>query len=540
MKIIITFLILLPQFIIAQNITTVAGTGAGGYNGDGISAVSAQLQGPQGLALDASGNLYIADLVNSRIRKVDIVTGTISTVAGTGTAGYNGDGISATAAQIASPSALAFDGAGDLYFSDRANNRVRKITISTGIISTIAGTGTGGYNGDGIAATAAQLNWPNEVSFDAGGNLYIADWVNHRVRKVDKLTGIISTVAGTGTGGYNGDGIAATAAQINAPCGIVFDNTGNIYIGEYGGQRIRKITISTGIISTIAGTGTAGYNGDGIAATTAQLHGIAYIKFDGAANMYIGDAANQRVREINAGTGIISTIAGTGTAGYNGDGIPATTAQLNLPFYILFDTPNCNMYIGDYVNNRVRKITGGFTGCTPLPLQWLSFTGKSKDSYNFLEWQTVGGTSKDHVEIERSKDSRNFEAIGVVNEAGDAAQPYSYSFVDRYPLNGINYYRLIQTDNDGKLTYSQIIAVTGPQLSNLSINIYPNPGNGQIRLTSSDIIEEMKISNLAGQIVYHRRSNEKNLSLQLDKTGVYFIQITTANQTITKKITLFR
>jgi hypothetical protein len=127
-----------------------------------------------------------------------------------------------------------------------------------------------------------------------------------------------------------------------------------------------------------------------------------------------------------------------------------------------------------------------------------------------------------------------------VNGTGNAAQPYSYSFVDRYPLNGINYYRLIQTDYEGKLTYSQIIAVTGPQLSNLSINIYPNPGNGQIWLTSSDVIEEMKISNLAGQIVYHGRSNEKNFSLQLDKTGVYFIQITTANQTITKKITVYR
>ncbi len=360
-------LFLLPLLAVSQNITTIAGTGTGGYNGDGIAATSAQLQGPQGLAFDEYGNIYIADLANSRIRKITISTGMISTIAGTGTVGYNGDGILAVNAQITNPSALVFDGNGDLYFTDRGNNRIRKITVSTGMISTVAGTGTGGYNGDGIAATAAQLSGPNEVAFDANGNLYIADWFNNRVRKVDKITGMISTIAGTGTAGYNGDGIAATAAQINGPCGIIFDITGNIYVVEYTGYRIRKIANGTGLISTIAGTGTAGYNGDGIPATTAQLNGCAYITFDAVGNIYIGDAINQRVRKIAVGTGIITTIAGTGTGGYNGDGIAAASAQLNAPFYIYFDQLNCNMYIADYNNNRIRKITGGFTGC-PVPV----------------------------------------------------------------------------------------------------------------------------------------------------------------------------
>lgn len=451
-------LVLLPQLAHAQNISTIAGTGTAGYNGDGIPATTAQLNGVQGLAFDGTGNLYVADISNNRIRKITMSTGLISTIAGTGTGGYNGDGMLATAAQINIPSALNFDNNGDLYFTDRSNHRIRKITTSTGIISTVAGTGTGGYNGDGILATAAQLNNPNEVSFDASGNLYIADWLNNRVRKVDKSTGIISTIAGTGTAGYNGDGIAATAAQINGPCGIIFDNTGNIYIAEYGGARVRKINIGTGNISTIAGTGSFGYNGDGIPATTAQLAGCAYIKFDAAENMFIGEGSNQRVREVIKSTGNITTIAGTGTAGYNGDGIAATTAQLNFPFYILFDQAKCNMYVADYYNNRIRLISGGFTGCVPLPLE----------------------------------------------------------------------------------TYSRVLPRSNRSNSNVSINISPNPGNGSVWLTSSTMISELKIVNLAGQIIYQAKPVEKELPLHLQRAGIYFIEIFTANQRITQKIIVYR
>jgi hypothetical protein len=529
-------LILLAQITNAQNISTIAGTGTAGYNGDGIPATAAQFNGVQGLAFDGSGNLFVADISNNRIRKITTSTGLISTVAGTGTAGYNGDGILATAAQINIPSALAFDSNGDLYFTDRSNSRIRKITTSTGIISTVAGTGTGGYNGDGILATAAQLNNPNEVSFDASGNLYIADWINNRVRKVDKSTGIISTIAGTGTAGYNGDGIAATAAQINGPCGIIFDNAGNNYIAEYGGARVRKINIGSGLISTIAGTGTFGYNGDGIAATTAQLSGCAYIKFDAAENMFIGEGSNQRVREIIKSTGLISTIAGTGTAGYNGDGIAATTAQLNFPFYILFDQVKCNMYIADYYNNRIRLITGGFIGCTPLPLHLLSFEGKNKDSYNLLEWQTAGAAGNNSFVIEKSIDAQNFTSIGTVNTVSG----YAYSFIDRHPAYGTNYYRVAQKGNDNSLTYSAIIAISNKQTDNLSINMYPNPGNGSVWLTSSAMIGELKILNLAGQTIYQVRPGEKKLNFQLNEAGIYFIQIFTANQRITQKLIVYK
>ncbi len=349
----------------AQIITTIAGTGTSGYNGDGINATAAQLNGPHGFALDTDGNIYIAEYGGHRIRKITISTGLISTIAGTGAAGYNGDGILATAAQINASNGMAFDANGNLYIADRNNHRIRKISKATGIISTIAGTGTGGYNGDGIAATAAQLNQPIEIAFDASGNILFSDWANNRVRKINKSTGLISTIAGTGTGGYNGDGIAATAAQLNLPIGIIFDNAGNIYIGDWWGHRVRKITISTGLISTFAGTGTMGYNGDGIAATAAQLDRPGWIQFDDAGNMYIGEAGNHRVRKITAATGIISTIAGTGTGGYNGDGIAATAALLYWPISIYFDKNNCKMYIGETFGNRVRKITGGFSPCLP-------------------------------------------------------------------------------------------------------------------------------------------------------------------------------
>jgi len=526
------FLNLLIRSTNAQNITTIAGTGTAGYNGDGILATNAQFNGVQGLALDPAGNIYAADISNNRIRKITISTGIISTIAGTGTGGYNGDGILATAAQINIPSALAFDNNGDLYFTDRSNSRIRKIAMATGIISTVAGTAATGYNGDGILATAAQLNNPNEVSFDASGDMYIADWLNNRVRKVNMSTGIISTIAGTGAAGYNGDGIAATAAQINGPCGITFDNAGNIYIAEYGGARVCKITIGTGLISTIAGTGSFGYNGDGIAATAAQLNGCAYIKFDAAENMFIGDGINNRVREIIKSTGIISTIAGTGTVGYNGDGIPAATAQLNRPFYILFDQPKCNMYIADYYNNRIRLISGGFVGCTSLPLHLLSFTGKNKNQHNVLEWQVSGGTDNRNFEIERSNDSRGFVLIGTVN----AMSAISYSFIDASPADGVNYYRLKQTGINNSISYSDVITIINRPLNNLSIDIFPNPAKEQIRITSSMIIKEIRILNTSGQVIYHAKANTKTVLLHLDQGGVFFIQLFTADNIVSKKI----
>jgi len=274
----------------SDTITTIAGTGTAGFSGEGGQATSAQLNYPLGVAVDAQGSLYIGDQVNNRVRKVS--GGTITTVAGTGTAGYSGDGGQATSAQLSIPLGVAVDAQGSLYIADYANSRIRK--VSGGIITTVAGTGTAGYSGDGGQATSAQLKFPYSVAVDGQGSLYIADYGNQRVRKVSG--GVISTVAGTGTAGFSGDGGQATSAQVNAPVGVAVDAQGSLYIADNGNQRVRKV--SGGVTSTVAGTGTAGFSGDGGQATSAQLSGPAGVAVDAPGNLYIADEGNQRVRRV--------------------------------------------------------------------------------------------------------------------------------------------------------------------------------------------------------------------------------------------------
>ena len=303
----------------SSTITTVAGIGTGGYSGDGGQATSAQLYDPFAVAVDAQGSLYISDTSNHRVRKVS--NGVITTVAGTGTKGYSGDGGQATSAQLYYPEGIAVDGQGNVYIADEYNHRIRKVTPD-GIITTVAGTGTLGYSGDGGQATSAQLNYPYGVAVDGQGNVYIADDDNNRIRKVT-TDGIITTVAGTGTAGDTGDGGQATSAQIYDPYAVAVDAQGNLYIGEDSGHRVRKV--SGGVITTVAGTGTKGFSGDGGQATSAQLYYPDGVAVDAAGNLYIADEYNHRIRKVSGG--IITTVAGTGTEGFSGDGGPAISAQ---------------------------------------------------------------------------------------------------------------------------------------------------------------------------------------------------------------------
>ncbi len=301
------------------------------------------------------GNLYISDEGNSRVRKVAASTNVITTIAGTGVAGYSGDGGQATAAMIKYPRGVNLDTSLNVYFGDwgsGAFNVIRKITMSTGVISTVAGTGStsGGYNGDNIQATAATLNQPHDVVLDGYGNLYICDYSNNRIRKVDVSTGVITTLVGTGTSSSTGDGSVATSATINRPCNIYFDSD-NLYITEDAGHRVRKVittmaptyypsmsphSIST--ITTIAGTGSSGYSGDGGQATSATMSTASGIVVDQSGNVYFSEYDNNRVRKITVSTSIITTYAGTGASSFSGDGGIASSATLYNPSGLGMDT----------------------------------------------------------------------------------------------------------------------------------------------------------------------------------------------------------
>jgi hypothetical protein len=336
-------------------IRTVAGTGTAGYSGDGGAAVAAKLSTPRGVAVDASGNIYISDYGNNRIRKVSVGTGIITTVAGTGMAGYSGDNGPATSAKLNGPRAITLDASSNLYIPDSANNRIRKVAVGSGTITTVAGTGMAGYSGDNGPATSAKLNQPYGVAVDASGNLYISDDSNNCIRKVAVGSGIITTVAGTGTAGYSGDGGPATAAELNQPYGVAVDASGNFYIGDAYNNCIRMVAAGSGIITTVAGNGTAGYAGDGGPATAAELNQPYGVAVDAWGNLCISDGANNCIRVVTKAAGIISTIVGTGTPGYAGDGGPDTAAELYTPRELAFDIPG-NLYIADRDNSCIREV----------------------------------------------------------------------------------------------------------------------------------------------------------------------------------------
>ena len=329
-------------------ITAVAGYGPSGYGGDGGPATGARLNEPQGIAVDSGGNLYIADYLNYAIREVS--NGLISTAAGNGFQDFSGDNGPATAAQFFRPYGVAADTSGNLYIADSNNSRIRK--VSNGTVTTVAGNGGASYGGDNGPATSAVLFNPQGVALDAAGNLYIADTDNGRVRKVSN--GVIATVAGGGSGANGfGDGGPATSAFLATPLqGVAVDSAGNIYITDISHSRIREV--SNGIVATVAGTGTAGYIGDGGLAVNAELNGPAAIAVDSAGNLYIADGGNYRVRKVSGG--IITTVAGSGISGSSGDGGPATGAQLDYPAGIALDAAG-NLYIADV--SRIRVVSGG-------------------------------------------------------------------------------------------------------------------------------------------------------------------------------------
>ena len=342
-------------------IVAFAGTGVSGSSGDGGLALNARFRSPRGLAFDTAGNLYIADRSNNRIRKVDKVTGIVTKIAGTNQ-GFFGDGGLAVNARLNRPEGVGVSQTGDIYIADTTNCRVRKVNAVTSIITTYAGTGTCRYNppGDGGLAINARLNNPREVILDATGNVYIADTSNCRIRRVDAVTGIISTFAGTGNCNLSGDGGLAINARLNSPRGLAFDTAGNLYIADRSNHRIRKVNKITNIITTVAGT-SGGFSGDGGLAINARLNQPQGVAINQFGTIYIADTSNRRIRKVDPATGIITTHAGTGTAGNTGDGGLATAAQLNAPARVLsYDDVDGHIMISDTNNNRVREVTNAY------------------------------------------------------------------------------------------------------------------------------------------------------------------------------------
>jgi trimeric autotransporter adhesin len=422
------------QAMIAGDIYTIAGTSLAGYNGEGIAATIAELNDPDGVAVDAAGNVLISDAGNDRVRVVAASTGSfygqamtagdIYAVAGDGTRDYAANGAPATSAQIRGDSGVAVDAAGNLVIPDGGNNLVQVVAESTGSfygramtagdIYTVAGDGRAGFTGDGGPATSAEISNPNGVGLDAAGNILIADTGNERIRVVAEHTGSfygramtagdIYSVAGTGGAGYNGDGIPATSAELNFPGRVTVDHAGNLVISEGTGQRIRVVAESTGSfygqamtagdIYTVAGDGTRGYNGDGIPATSAELNAPSGLVVDAAGNLVFSDGLNERIRVVAVATGSfygqamiagdIYTIAGDGAAGYNGDGIPATSAELDGPGSVALDAAG-NIVIADGGDDRIRVVaeaTGSFYGQAMIAGDIYTVAGTGTGGYN--------------------------------------------------------------------------------------------------------------------------------------------------------------
>jgi len=430
--------------ILDNTIYTIAGTGVNNFSGDGGLATAAELNSPKGLAVDAAGDLFIADSTNNRIRRVDATTGIITTIAGTGAFGFGGDGGLATAAEFRSPNGLVFDAAGNLFIADSSNNKIRRVDAATGIITTVAGTGAGGFSGDGGLATAAELNLPRGLAIDAAGNLFIADIFNNRVRRVDAATGLITTMAGTGAGGFSGDGGLATAAELDFPEGLAIDAAGNLFIADSANNRIRRVDAATGIITTVA---------------AAELNSPKGLAVDAAGDLFIADSTNNRIRRVDTATGFITTVAGTvagNVAGsFGGDGDLATAAKLNFPQGLAMDAAG-NLFIS--TTTVVRQVT---LVSTPDAFPFDPAASIDTDGDGFPDNFNAGATAEQIAASGLIIDAFPNDPTAVVDTDGDGLPDYfilSGGLISPPSLS-----EDFDDDDDSISDVDEIIAGTNPQ-----------------------------------------------------------------------------
>jgi len=528
----------LPCISNAQIINTYAGNGSAFSSGDNGPATAAGINVASGLAFDTSGNTYMADHYDNKICKVS-PTGIITVVAGNGTSGYSGDGGQATNARLNGPYKLAIDISGNLYIADELNNRIRKINTS-GIISTVAGNGTGGYSSDGIAATASELFHPTGVAVDHVGNIFIADNANNRVRKIS-ASGIISTVAGNGFAGSGGDGGSAILASLYEPFGITVDGAGNLYIADQLNNKVRFVSTS-GTISTFAGTGISGALGDGGQATAAQLDNPSAIAIDSSNNIYIADQLNNKVRKVTP-AGVISTYVGTGVAGFYGDGGPAILAEINSSNEIAIN-PAGILFVGDNNNYRVRIITNACTYSItqqPIPDTVIAgsvaiFSVTTTMSSPVYQWQQNAGSGFVNL-------------ANVLPYSGVTTNTLTIHNSDMF-LNATNYRCVITNDPEifttpcADTSDAAILIIDDnagvPQVSAGAVSIFPNPAHEMLTISFPVYTTGyVQVINEIGQVIAKQLINGNSCDLHLEKYpgGLYLTKINWNGNTVYKKIT---
>lgn len=349
--------LLLTTPLVAGDVVTVAGDGHEGYSGDGGPAADAQVGGPFGVCVGPDGALYVCEIANHVIRRVDNKTGVITTVAGSGRKGYSGDGGPATEARLGEPYEVRFDADGNMFFVEMKNHVVRRVDARTGVISNVAGTGAQGFSGDGGPATKAQLNVPHSIALDDRGSLFICDIGNHRIRRVDLESGSIETFVGTGEKKPTPDGAALAGTPLNGPRALDFDGHHSLLLALREGNAVYRIDLDTQTLHHVAGTGRKGYSGDGSDARQATLAGPKGIAVGPGGDVYLADTENHAIRVIRKKNGMIETIVGNGQQGDGPDGEPAS-CRLARPHGVFVDGTG-TVYIGDSSNHRVRKFVPG-------------------------------------------------------------------------------------------------------------------------------------------------------------------------------------
>ena len=499
----IALLATMVQSVHAQNINTIAGTGAGGYSGDGGPALSAHIENPVDVALASNHRYYICVDNTCNIRLVDSF-GNITTVAGSGTPGFSGDGGPATAARLYNPTGIVTDALGNLYIADANNHVVRKVSTA-GIITTFAGTGgVAGHAGDGGAATSATMRTPIDITFDRYGNMYIAEADNHLIRKID-AAGIISTIAGTGAAGFSGDGGAATAAKFNYPTGVSCDSSGNLYVADQNNNRVRKIT-TAGIITTVAGTGTAGFSGDAGAATAAMINRPTGVEVCFNGNLLI--SGSYRVRMVDV-AGIITTVAGTGSSAFSGDGGPATAAGVMA--YRISADPAGIVYVSGQSHNRVRTFP---IGC---PLPDVSISGPDtvcKCEKINLSFSGTGGTWS----------TSNNNAFLAIN-GSVIGFSIGYDTISYIATNACG------SDTAYKVVYVSACGTEGVRVRVVStegnVTIFPNPASDILTVRCPTTIFHVSVTDLLGQELVAQNYSSKEVTVNINDlpSGMYIVKV---------------